>query len=483
MHPQTNGTHSAIERRAAYNPLRWPLYLRVLIGVIVGATLGILFGDREIVFGWKNADLAVLGGLYIRLLTVLATPLIFFAIVDAFVQTRISGWQGLKLAFVCCINIAVAFAIGLTVLNVWQPGRTWQGTLVERATDSRASNSGQIQNLSAAADESSLSLLKLLDSYVPKSIVQPAAENMVLTVAVLAIFLGAAMRSLKSTSDPRYAESIGTFERLVTASFQILLKMLLWLIEIAPFAICLAIAGVVGATEDIGALLQRVGVYFVTVMAALGLHALVYYPLSAWLIGGVSPRTLFREGAGAIVTGFSVNSSLATAPLTLKALDRMHVSESSARLSACVGTNFNNDGITLYEAITALFVAQAAGMDLHVGQQVTILLAALAGSMGIAGIPNSGLIILTLVLKAARLPDDVVNLVLPIVYSIDFINARVRSAVNVMGDMQVAILLDAGKSEAHEPNPASSASFREPSGQNASDGDPCKTVVDSPTNR
>jgi Na+/H+-dicarboxylate symporter len=130
-----------------------------------------------------------------------------------------------------------------------------------------------------------------------------------------------------------------------------------------------------------------------------------------------------------------------------------------------------------------LFVAQAAGMDLHVGQQVTILLAALAGSMGIAGIPNSGLIILTLVLKAARLPDDVVNLVLPIVYSIDFFNARVRSAVNVMGDMQVAILLDAGESPDHEPVPVSSASFREPSGQNATDGDPCKTVVESPTNQ
>jgi DAACS family dicarboxylate/amino acid:cation (Na+ or H+) symporter len=110
-----------------------------------------------------------------------------------------------------------------------------------------------------------------------------------------------------------------------------------------------------------------------------------------------------------------------------------------------VGTNFNNDGITLYEAITALFIAQAAGMALPLGQQVTILLAALAGSLGIAGIPNSGLIILTLVLKAARLPDDIVQLALPIVYSIDFINARLRSAVNVMGDMQVAILLDAGQ--------------------------------------
>jgi Na+/H+-dicarboxylate symporter len=89
-------------------------------------------------------------------------------------------------------------------------------------------------------------------------------------------------------------------------------------------------------------------------------------------------------------------------------------------------------------------VAQAAGMELHLAQQITILLAALAGSMGIAGIPNSGLIILTLVLKAANLPEHVVDLALPIVYSIDFINARVRSAVNVIGDMQVAILLDVG---------------------------------------
>jgi Na+/H+-dicarboxylate symporter len=116
-------------------------------------------------------------------------------------------------------------------------------------------------------------------------------------------------------------------------------------------------------------------------------------------------------------------------------------------LSACVGTNFNNDGITLYEAMTALFIAQVAGMDLTLGAQISILLAALAGSMGIAGIPNSGLIILTLVLRAARLDNDVVAFAFPIVLSIDFIIARLRSAVNVMGDMQVAILLDTGGRE------------------------------------
>lgn len=434
----------AVESAGSLNPLRWPLYVRVLLGVAIGVALGTLFGSREILLGWRNDDLATIGGLYIRLLTALATPLIFCAIVDAFVQTRISGWHVVKLFLVCGANVVVAFVIGLAILNVWQPGRTWHGTLPDRASESQSAQGAPDARLSKDNTASSLSPLALLDSYVPNSITQPIAENMVLTVAMLAIFLGAAMRSVAATSDTVLAEAVVTFQQLATASFQILMKMLSWLIELAPFAICLAVAGVVGATQDLSGLLHRVGVFFVTVVAALGLHALVYYPLSAWLIGGKSPRILFGEGAAAILTGFSINSSLATAPLTLAALDRMHVSESSARLSACVGTNFNNDGITLYEAITALFVAQAAGLELHVAQQVTILLAALAGSMGIAGIPNSGFIILTLVLKAAHLPDEVVNWALPIVYSIDFINARIRSAVNVIGDMQVAILLDVG---------------------------------------
>jgi len=269
---------------------------------------------------------------------------------------------------------------------------------------------------------------------------------MVLTVAVLAILLGAALRSLKATADVDLLPSLITFEQLIMAIYQLIIKILMWLIEVAPFAICLAVAGVVGSTGL--KTFQLVGVFFLTTTVALSIHAFLYYPLTAWLIGGKSPIRYFGEGIGAILTGFSLNSSLATAPLTLRALERLEVSDSSARLSACVGTNFNNDGITLYEAMTALFIAQAAGMELSIAQQITILLAALAGSMGIAGIPNSGLIILTLVLKAAKLPDDVVNYALPIVYSIDFIIARLRSAVNVMGDLQVAILLDAGAAPA-----------------------------------
>ena len=428
------------------------MYLRVLAGVLLGTVIGFAFGTRPIVFGGTTAELGEIAGLYIQLLTTLATPLIFFAILDAFVRTNITGRQGVKMFAICGLNVVVAFAIGLTIINVWQPGRAWQGTLASRAatvaSSEKPSDKTKAADLAAKAEQTSLSPLKLLKSYVPKSVAQPFAENMVLTVAALAILIGAAMRSLKKSlegiadDDGELAAALKTFEQCVVATYQIVLTLLGWIIEVAPLAICLAVAGVVGSTG--AGVFKLVGVFLATVVSALTIHALGYYLLSAWLIGGKSPRVFLREGMTAILTGFSINSSLATAPLTLDALKRMRVSESSARLSACVGTNFNNDGITLYEAITALFIAQAAGMSLPLSQQITILLAALAGSMGIAGIPNSGLIILALVLKAAQLPDDIVQLALPIVYSIDFINARLRSAVNVMGDMQVAILLDAG---------------------------------------
>jgi DAACS family dicarboxylate/amino acid:cation (Na+ or H+) symporter len=427
-----------------WNPLRWPLYLRVLLGVAIGTAIGLLFGGREIAFGWTTAHLGQIAGLYIQLLTALATPLIFFAIVEAFVRTNITGRQGLRMFVVCAINIAVAFFIGLTILNVWQPGRSWHGKL--RPVDASAATDGtqaaNLPTLDEQAKKASLSPLEIVRSYVPRSVGQPFTENMVLTVAVMAILIGAALRALKRSADAELQPALATFEQLIVASYKIILKLLMWIIELAPWAICLAVAGVIGSAGL--ATFGLVGIFFLTATTALALHALLYYPLSAWLVGGKSPVRYFREGINAILTGFSLNSSLATAPLTLEALRRLEVSDSSARLSACVGTNFNNDGITLYEALTALFIAQAAGMELGIGQQITILLAALAGSMGIAGIPNSGLIILTLVLKAARLPDDIVALALPIVYSIDFIIARLRSAVNVMGDMQVAILLDVG---------------------------------------
>jgi Na+/H+-dicarboxylate symporter len=174
----------------------------------------------------------------------------------------------------------------------------------------------------------------------------------------------------------------------------------------------------------------------------MAIHALLYYPAVAWLVGGKPPRVYLGRGADAILTGLSTNSSLATVPVTLRCLDKMEVTPESARLAACIGTNLNNDGITLYEAMAALFVAQALGYDLSLGSQVTIVLAALMAGVGVAGVPEAGLIVLPLVLGTAGLPEPVVTAILPLVFAVDWILARCRSGVNVMADMLVAVLLD-----------------------------------------
>jgi Na+/H+-dicarboxylate symporter len=212
-----------------------------------------------------------------------------------------------------------------------------------------------------------------------------------------------------------------------------------------PFAVFGVIAQVVGKA-GVG-VFSVLWIFLAAIMFGLAVHALLYYPVVAWFIGKKSPKEYLGQGADAIMTAVSCNSSLATVPVTLRCLERMNVSPESARLAACVGTNLNNDGITLYEAMTALFLAQALGYDLPMANQLLIVVASIIAGAGVAGIPEAGLIVLPLVLSAASLSDQVIVAAIPLIMTVDWIIARARSGVNVMSDMLVAILLDAGRNK------------------------------------
>lgn len=433
--------------------LRPSLALRVLIGVAIGLALGAYFGQEPIVGGVTNADLGRLGMLVIRLLKALATPLILVAILDAFCRTEIAGRAGLKLIAICLINVSVAFAIGLTILNVFQPGAQWRGRLSELQAETQAAESPTAGQAAPEAPHS-LSPLEALSDYVPESVVAPLVENNVVPLILLALLAGAAIRRVKwvqlqARGLPTQSESgatqpplsIETLERFIEALYQVVMRMLLWVVELVPLAVLGATAEVVGRYGL--SVFLVLGTFLVTMLAGLGIHSLVYYPLVAWWFGGKTPRQYLGQGADAILMGLSANSSLATTPLTLSTLtERMGVSEASARLSACVGTNLNNDGVTLYEAMAALFLAQAAGYELSLGQQLGVVAASLMASIGMAGIPQAGWIILPLVLSAAGLPEATIAAALPLIIPVDWIVARVRSGVNVMSDLLVGILLD-----------------------------------------
>jgi DAACS family dicarboxylate/amino acid:cation (Na+ or H+) symporter len=117
---------------------RVPLYIRILVGVAMGALLGVAFGERPILLHVTNRHLGDLGLLVIRLLKALAVPLIFFAIVDAFVRTHISARAGLRMVLICLLNVSVAMAIGLTIMNLWRPGEAWRGQFTELVGHTKA---------------------------------------------------------------------------------------------------------------------------------------------------------------------------------------------------------------------------------------------------------------------------------------------------------------------------------------------------------
>ena len=422
---------------------RIPLYAQVLFGVAFGALIGVLFKEAPIIGVITTKDLGLLGMLVIRLLKTLAAPLILFAILDAFVKTRITGSDGLRLVAICFGNLMVAFAIGLTIMNLLKPGLAWRDHLdtlkLEVAADEAKGK---------ATGEVTLNPIQNLAGYVPESLVEPFLSNNVATIVLCGLLGGAALRRVRELQAIAGRTSVATLENFVESALEVLITMLEWVVKAVPLAVFGLVAQVVGATGL--HIFQILGVFLGTILLGLAIHAFLYYPLVAYLLGGKSPKVYLGGGADAIVTGLSCNSSLATVPVTLRCLkEKMGVTEKSGRLAACVGTNLNNDGITLYEAMTALFLAQALGWDLGLQQQLGVLLASVMASVGVAGIPEAGLIVLPLVLTSAGLPEALVATVIPLIMPVDWLIARCRSAVNVMSDMVVAICLDATR-PAHE---------------------------------
>lgn len=417
-----------------------PLYLRVIIAVALGAIVGLVAGKGEVVPHVTTADLGAIGLLVIRLLKMLAVPLVLFAVLDAIARTKVTARQGLRLLAICLVNVSVAFTIGLALMNTIRPGDAWRGHIQDLAGLTH-------EQVKKAPEGTTLSPLDNLAKWIPESVAQPFEENNVISIVLLAILAGAAIRRVRREADESEGEEAAENKRAIEAvidgiagAYRVLMRMLTWVVEAVPFGVFGVVAMTIGKAgfDTFGVLAG----FLAVILLGFIIHALGYYTLMAWLVGGKSPRVFYGKGGNAIVTGLSMNSSLATMPITLQSLAQMGVTPESARLSACIGTNFNNDGITLYEAMAAVFLAQALGYDLSFGAQLTIVLAALMAGVGIAGVPEAGLIVLPLVLHAAGLPEQVVGALIPLIFTVDWILARCRSAVNVMADMLVAILLD-----------------------------------------
>ncbi len=399
-----------------------PLYLQIVIALLFAIVTGTLLGAGQVSPDLKETigHLALPCTLILKALRTLATPLILLAVLHSFLTANIPGRSGRKLSVLLVTNTVVAILIGLGVANVIRPGSS-----TVTAGAALAKGTGK-----------SLDPWSLLNDMVPDSVVKPLVDNNVLQLIFLALAFGIVLRGLKEKQVAEGKTDYLPIEQGISILFEAVIGILHWVIALVP----LAVFGIVAKTIAIEgfAPFQKLGIFVLTVLLALTLQA-GYYLLRVKFGSWVTPQQFLAHGSDPLITAFSTASSTATMPITFEALlHKFKLRESSASLGALVGSNFNNDGTALYEAMAALFISQVIGLQLTLPQQLVVILTSIIASVGAAGIPEAGLVTMTLVFTSVGLPTEYIALLITVDWFLD----RARTAINVMGDMTVSCLLD-----------------------------------------
>ncbi|RLS53081.1 MAG: dicarboxylate/amino acid:cation symporter [Planctomycetota bacterium] len=387
---------------------KWPLYGRILGALVVGIVLGLVLGKSAHVFELPAK-------IILQLLGALAPPLILIAVTHVLMTTEIAGKTALRLGALLILNTVVAICIGLFVANTVQPGR-WSPQKPPEKHEK--------------AETKGVSPVQIVIDNIPKSLVGPLGDKPnVIGVIFIACAFGIALRGQRT-------RPIGNVQDIVEVAYQALITVLHWVIDLVPIGVLSIVAKVVG-TEGF-APFQAMGAFIVAVLMALVLQA-GWYLLRIRFFSWCRPLDVLRGMRDSLVMAFSTGSSTATMPVTYACLkDKVGVREESASLGSLVGANFNNDGTALYEAMSALFVAQLLGIHLSLSDQLLVVLTSIVASVGAAGIPEAGLVTMTLVFTAVKLPTDYIALLLTVDWFLD----RCRTTINVLGDVNVSCLLD-----------------------------------------
>ena len=400
---------------------KFPLSAQIGLAMALGLLLGPLLGKAAGPFG----EIATL---VIQMIKAVAAPLMFLSIVSAILKTDVRLSGGLRMIGFAILNGLLALGLGMLISNSLQPGAVMRVEL-ENGVASRAATGPDYAG-------KKIDFLKTLVSHVPESTAKPFVENAVIGIVVLALLFGFGLRKVKREQEAKGETSFKVVDDGVSILLSSTEHVLGWIIRLVPVAVFGVVAKTVG--ERGYSPFVSLGLYVAVGVLGLVLHVAVVY--QAWILfySRLGLRNFWRAAREPVIYAAGANSSLATLPITLRALDRLGVSKASSTLGACVGTNLNNDGIILYEGMAVLFVAQASGLDLSLGQQFAAAGICMIAAMGVAGVPEAGFISLALVLNTVGLPIEV----LPLLLSVDWVVARARSVTNVLSDMVLSILVD-----------------------------------------
>ncbi|MEQ9263983.1 MAG: dicarboxylate/amino acid:cation symporter [Balneolaceae bacterium] len=428
-----------------YKKLHWQ--------IIIGLILGLLWGLLSSVAGFNNFTVEFIkpfGTIFINLLKLIAVPLVLASLVTGVTSlndtTKLSRMGG-KTVLIYLTTTVFAISLGLIAVNVIQPGKTLPEATKQSLQETYSSS---IESKSQSAQEvMDRGVLDFLVDMVPQNFFAAASENsLMLQVVFVAILLGIGIIQIGGDKGQLLINVFESFNDVIIKIVDLIMKT-------APYGVFALMASLIVdlAGDDLSKaleLLSALGMYCLTVLAALLLHVfIVYTGMFKVFSKNMSLGNFFKAIQPAMLLGFSTSSSSATLPVTMERVEKnLGVDEEVASFVLPVGATINMDGTSLYQAVAAVFIAQALGMDLSFGQQLMIVLTATAASVGAAGVPGAGIVMLVVVLESIQVPTAGIALIL----GVDRILDMCRTTVNITGDAAVALTVASTEGKLHEPN-------------------------------
>jgi len=376
-------------------------------------------------------------------LKMIIVPLIVTAVVSGITGMKgVEGFGrlGLKTMTFYLTSSLVAITIGLMIVNLAQPGMVdgKPNEAIRAAFEqSKASASAaDVARVEEAGQREGKDFLHIFKAMLPENVIQAASDNgQLLVVIVFSILFAIAATQLPG--------EMGTSVReFFVAANEAMVIVTKWIMAAAPIGVYALILPVI---FEAGAdLFYQLGKYFFTVLFALLVHFAVILPLALKYIGKVSPLAHFKAMRPALLLAFSTASSSATLPVTMRSVqDQAGVSKRVSSFTLPLGATVNMDGTALYECVAVIFVAQVMGIQLGIGAQFFIVIAALLTSVGVAGIPSASLVAILLILKNSGIPNAEIAVIT--LLSVDRLLDMSRTAVNVFSDSCAAVII--GRSE------------------------------------
>jgi solute carrier family 1 (high affinity glutamate transporter) protein 1 len=402
--------------------------LTVYILVAIVLAIGLALVAPHTAMGFE-----VGGEIFLRLLMMMVVPLVVASVMSGIIglgDVRKLGKPGLAAVTYYATTTVLAVVVGIIIVNLIEPGvgviategvETLSGEEVHRLEEAGPASLGEIfENL----------LLMLFT----RNLILSAAETNLLPL----IFFSIVFAGMLTTMGTR----VKAITEMIVQVNDALLNFILLLMRLAPIGIfCLVTArfGEARAEGQFFETLGQTGWYFLTVILGLAFHANVTLCLIYWAFTHKNPYRFMAHMSQAILTAFSTASSSATLPITMEsAVHNAGVSKKSVEFVLPVGATINMDGTALYEAVAAIFIAQAVGLDLTLTQQGVIAITATLAAIGAAGIPEAGLVTMVIVLNAVGLPAEYIGLIL----SVDWLLDRFRTSVNTFGDSVGAAVVE-----------------------------------------